>query len=147
MMTKSPKNQISFKEKKKKNKDKKLEIKINRVKNKKNKKKERGTNKLTDNLNLADVIDLLILLTCSHGLCTKHTRRNILSFMQNHMIKDEFALYIEILALDTTKLKWIWTKLYKNRNLFCWPKRRRNCFKQTRGSDFWDQIKPNDYET
>ena len=31
------------------------------------------------------------------------------------MIKDEFALYIEMLALDTTKLKWIWTKLYKKK--------------------------------
>ena len=29
------------------------------------------------------------------------------------MIKDEFALYIEMLPLDVTKLKWIWTKPYK----------------------------------
>ena len=29
----------------------------------------------------------------------KHTRRNILSLMHKHMIKDEFALYIEMLAL------------------------------------------------
>ena len=43
----------------------------------------------------------------------KHTRRNILSLLRNHMIKDEFALYIEMLALDTMKLKWIWTKLCK----------------------------------
>ena len=34
----------------------------------------------------------------------KHTRRNILSLMRNHMIKDEFALYFEMLALDTMKL-------------------------------------------
>ena len=34
------------------------------------------------------------------------------------MIKDEFALYIEVLALDTTKLKSIWTKLYQKRTNF-----------------------------
>ena len=33
------------------------------------------------------------------------------------MIKDEFALYIEVLALDTMKLKSIWTKLYQKKKL------------------------------
>ena len=36
----------------------------------------------------------------------------ILSLMRNHMIKNEFGFYIEMSSLDTTKLKWIWTKLY-----------------------------------
>ena len=55
------------------------------------------------------------------------------SLMQNHMIKDEFVLYIEMLALDTTKLKWIWTKLYQKRinlidQMFNLIDQRRNCF-------------------
>ena len=69
--------------------------------------------------------------------------------MRNHMIKDEFALYIEMLALDTTKLKWIWTKLCKKRinfidQMFNLIDQRRNCFKQTHDSDFWDEIKLKD---
>ena len=52
--------------------------------------------------------------------------------MRNHMIKDEIALYFEMLALDTTKLKWIWTKLYKKRinfidQMFNLTDQRRNC--------------------
>ena len=65
------------------------------------------------------------------------------------MIKDEFALYIEMLAVDTTKLKWIWTKLYKTRidfidQMLNLIDQRRNYFKQTLGSDFRDEIKLND---
>ena len=53
--------------------------------------------------------------------------------MRNQMIKDKFALYIEMLALDTTKLKWIWTKLYKKEikfidHMFNLIDHRRNCF-------------------
>ena len=119
-----------------------MEIKIYRVKTEKGEKKEnkikkeRGTNKQTDKLNLADVIGLLILRTCSHGLngtYIKHTRRNILSLMRNYMIKDEFALNIEMLTLETTKLKWIWTKLYTKRinlinQMFNLIDEGRNCF-------------------
>ena len=64
----------------------------------------------------------------------KHTKRNILSLMRNHMIKDEFLLiYIEVLALDTMKLNWTWTKLYKKginfiNQMFNLIDQRRNCF-------------------
>ena len=37
---------------------------------------------------------------------TKYTEFNAKSYDQRR-----FALYIEMLALDTTQLKWIWTKL------------------------------------
>ena len=63
----------------------------------------------------------------------KHAGRNILSLMQNQMIKDEFALYNEMLALDMTKLKWIWTKLYRKiinfiDQMFNLIDKRRTCF-------------------
>ena len=38
--------------------------------------------------------------------------------MRNHMIKDEFALYIEMSALHTTKFKWLWTKLYIKKEFY-----------------------------
>ena len=49
------------------------------------------------------------------------------------MIKDEYALFIEMLALDTTELKWIWTKLCKKRinfidQMFNIIDQRQNCF-------------------
>ena len=56
--------------------------------------------------------------------------------MQNHMIKDEFALYIEMLALDTSTTKLMWdleTKLCKKRinfidQVFNLIDQRQNCF-------------------
>ena len=53
--------------------------------------------------------------------------------MRNQMIKDEFALYTEMWALDTTKLKWIWKKLHKKEikfidQMFNLIDHRQNCF-------------------
>ena len=42
---------------------------------------------------------------------TKYTESNAKSYGQRQIC----FLYIEMLALDTTKLKWIETKLYKKR--------------------------------
>ena len=65
----------------------------------------------------------------------KHTRRNIPSLMRNHMIKDEFASYIEMLALDTTKLSGLGRNYVKNNNnnnfidqMFYLIDQRRSCF-------------------